>query len=149
MWEQKEENHSSNLFWGMEKKFSITWLMWINKRHTARQLYFKLLHRITGSQNQKLTILILINPLTPKISLVILPTVCLKVLMISIGRIWYWINLSSPDWVFIFILPTSQLDSVLMLKGEIQSWWLMGIKGSTQHVLSVNSIWHIFIAEST
>ena len=36
---------------------------------------------------------VIINPLTPKISLVILPTICHKTLMILIWRIWYWINL--------------------------------------------------------
>ena len=33
-----------------------------------------------------------LNPLTPKISLVILLTVCHAILMMSIWRIWYWIN---------------------------------------------------------
>ena len=33
------------------------------------------------------------NPLTPKISLVILFTVCHTVLVMLICRIWYWINL--------------------------------------------------------
>ena len=33
-----------------------------------------------------------INPLTPKISLVILLTVCHTIHMILIWRIWYWIN---------------------------------------------------------
>ena len=34
-----------------------------------------------------------LNPFTPKISLAILPTICHKILMISIWRIWYYINL--------------------------------------------------------
>ena len=34
-----------------------------------------------------------INPLTPKISLVILLTVCRTTLVMLIWRIWYWINL--------------------------------------------------------
>ena len=33
-----------------------------------------------------------LNPLTPKISLVILLTVCNTVLVILVLRIWYWIN---------------------------------------------------------
>ena len=33
-----------------------------------------------------------INPLTPKISLVNLLTVCHTVLMMLFWRIWYWIN---------------------------------------------------------
>ena len=33
-----------------------------------------------------------LNTLTPKISLVILLTVCHAILMMSIQRIWYWIN---------------------------------------------------------
>ena len=36
-----------------------------------------------------------LNPLTPKISFVILLTVCHTVLMILVWRIWYWINLYS------------------------------------------------------
>ena len=34
-----------------------------------------------------------LNPLTPKISLVILLTVCHIVLVMLVWRIWYWINL--------------------------------------------------------
>ena len=33
-----------------------------------------------------------VNPLTPKILLVILLTICHTILMMSIWRIWYWIN---------------------------------------------------------
>ena len=38
-----------------------------------------------------------VNPLTPKISLVILLTVCYTVLVMLVWRIWYWINLKSPN----------------------------------------------------
>ena len=41
-----------------------------------------------------------INPLTPKISLVILLTVCHTVLVMLVWRIWDWINLKSPNWYF-------------------------------------------------
>ena len=34
-----------------------------------------------------------LNPLTPKISLVILLTVCHTILVMLVWRIWYWINL--------------------------------------------------------
>ena len=34
-----------------------------------------------------------VNPLTPKISFVILVTVCHTVLVVLVWRIWYWINL--------------------------------------------------------
>ena len=33
-----------------------------------------------------------LNPLTPKISLVILLTVCHMILIMLVWRIWYWIN---------------------------------------------------------
>ena len=33
-----------------------------------------------------------LNPLTPKISLIILLTVCHIVLVMLLTRIWYWIN---------------------------------------------------------
>ena len=33
-----------------------------------------------------------LNPFTPKISLVILITVCFTILMMSVWRIWCWIN---------------------------------------------------------
>ena len=36
--------------------------------------------------------LVLFNPLTPKISLVVLLTVCCMVLAMLVSRIWYWIN---------------------------------------------------------
>ena len=49
-----------------------------------------------------------LNPLTPKISLVILITVCHTILTMSIWRIWYRII-------------TSMLDIVSMLQGEILS----------------------------
>ena len=49
-----------------------------------------------------------LNPLTPKIPLVILPTVCHTILTMSIWRIWYRII-------------TSMLDIVSMLQGEILS----------------------------
>ena len=61
--------------------------------------------------------------------MVILPTVRHKTLMISIWRIWYWINSLFPDWVFFFILLTCLLGSELILWGEILSWSLMGVKG--------------------
>ena len=34
----------------------------------------------------------LVNPLTPKVSLVILLTVCQTVLVMLVWRIWFWIN---------------------------------------------------------
>ena len=33
-----------------------------------------------------------VNPLTPKISLEVLHTICLKVIVILVWRVWYWIN---------------------------------------------------------
>ena len=35
---------------------------------------------------------IVLNPLIPKISLVILLTVCQMILIMLVWRIWYWIN---------------------------------------------------------
>ena len=43
---------------------------------------------------------------------------CLTLLLMSIWRIWCWINY--------FILTTSMLDIVLILYGEILSWSLVG-----------------------
>ena len=63
-----------------------------------------------------------INPLTPKISLVILLTVCHTVLVMLIWRIWYRINLQSPNWYFSLF---SSLDIVLISQGEILSWSLI------------------------
>ena len=62
--------------------------------------------------------------LTPKISLTILPTVCHKILMVSIWRIWYCINLKSPNWVSFFILLTC-----LLLWRESLPRSLIGAKG--------------------
>ena len=39
-----------------------------------------------------------LNPLTPKISLVILFTICHIILMMLVQRIWYWINYEFPNW---------------------------------------------------
>ena len=47
---------------------------------------FEILVSPTSSPNR-------LNPLTPKISLVILLTVCHTVLVMLVWRIWYWINL--------------------------------------------------------
>ena len=41
---------------------------------------------------RRVTTLVDLNPLTPKISLVILVTVYRTIPMISIWRIWHWIN---------------------------------------------------------
>ena len=43
--------------------------------------------------HQDKLLLTLINPVTPKISFVILLTVCHTVLVMLVWRIWYWINL--------------------------------------------------------
>ena len=40
---------------------------------------------------------IVLNPLTPKISLVILLTVCQMILIMLVWRIWYWINYHSHN----------------------------------------------------
>ena len=40
-----------------------------------------------------------LNPLTPKISIIVL-TVHHTVLAMLVWRIWYWINLQSPNWYF-------------------------------------------------
>ena len=40
------------------------------------------------------------DPFTPKISLVILLTVCHTVLVMFVWRIWYWINLHSLSFYF-------------------------------------------------
>ena len=71
-----------------------------------------------------------INPLTPKISSVILLTVCHTVLVMLVLRIWYCRSTNNPliD-IFSIILITCLLDIVLISKGEILSWSLMGVKG--------------------
>ena len=66
------------------------------------------------------------NPFTPRISLVILLTVCHIVVMMSAWRIWYWINYWFPNWYFFLTLITCVLDVVLILWGEILSWSFMG-----------------------
>ena len=40
---------------------------------------------------------IVLNPLIPKISLVILLTVCQMILIMLVWRIWYWINYHSHN----------------------------------------------------
>ena len=46
-----------------------------------------------------------INPLTPKISLIILSTVChtVLVMLVLVWRIWHWINLSNNHLIDIFL----------------------------------------------
>ena len=55
------------------------------------------------------------NLLTPKISLVIVLTVCYIVLVMLVWRIWYWYQLMIPWLRFFFILITCLLDIVLIL----------------------------------
>ena len=57
--------------------------------------------------------------------LIILLTVCHTVLVMLVWIIWYWINLESLNWYF------SLFSSLvcLVLKGEILSWLLTGVKG--------------------
>ena len=70
--------------------------------------------------------------LTPKISLTILSTVCHKILMVSIWRIWYCINLKSPNWVFFFILLTYLLDSWYCRKKFcFDHSWVKALSGET------------------
>ena len=40
---------------------------------------------------------IVLNPLTPKISLVILLNVCQMILIMLVWKIWYWINYHSHN----------------------------------------------------
>ena len=54
------------------------------------------------------------DPFTPKVSLVILLTVCHTVLVMLVWRIWYWINLYSLSFYF-FIIISCLLDIVLIL----------------------------------
>ena len=46
------------------------------------------------------TLWVLVIPVILKISLVILLTICHRVLVVLAWRIWYWINLLSPIWYF-------------------------------------------------
>ena len=72
-----------------------------------------------------------LNPSMPKISLVIplLFTVCHTILMMRALRIWHWVNKKILKLLFFFILITCLIDVVLILKGEILSWSLMGVIG--------------------
>ena len=54
--------------------------------------YFTLPVWMITPTRQKQTLIIHFNHLTPKISLVILLTVCSIVLVMLVWRIWYWIN---------------------------------------------------------
>ena len=64
--------------------------IWIIQNKIKLNMY----HTINITQELKhiLKSLCVANPLTPKISLVILLTVCHAILMMSIWRIWYWID---------------------------------------------------------
>ena len=70
--------------------------MWRLPKETPRSEYI-----FRGCYSEAWTwVLFPVNPLTPKISLVILFTVCHTVLVILVWRIWYWINLYSLNWYF-------------------------------------------------
>ena len=90
----------------------------IAKIHTFLQArkqrnQFVIILRMTTSSKEGF--LFVFKPLTPKIRLVILLTVCYTVLVMLVWRIWYWINLSSPNLYFSFFLLTCLLRIVLRL----------------------------------
>ena len=64
-------------------------------RHDLMLLWFK---DLLLSYTHKIS-----NPLTPKIALAILLSVCHAVLVMLVWRIWYWIILS-PNWYFSLFL---------------------------------------------
>ena len=70
---------------------------------------------------------LIINPFTPKISLVILITVCHIILVILIGKFGNEFT-NNPLLMLLFILITCLLDIVLILWGEILSWSFKGVK---------------------
>ena len=55
--------------------------------------------------------------------------------MMSVERIWHWINYHPP--IFFFILTTCLLDIVLIVSGEILSWSLMRVEGLTLFCLKI------------
>ena len=56
-----------------------------------------------------------LNPLTPKILLIILLTISHKVLVMLVWRIWHWITNNPQIAIFFFILITHLVDIVLIL----------------------------------
>ena len=72
------------------------------------------------------------STLNPKISLIILLTVCYTIYVMLVWRIWNWIN----HMIFFFILITCLLDIVPILSGEILSRSLVGLKGLTKRCSS-------------
>ena len=71
----------------------------------------------------------IINLLTPKISLIMLLTVCHTVFCdVSLENL-VLDQLIIPLLIFFYILITCLLDIELILEGEILSWSLMGVKG--------------------
>ena len=67
-----------------------------------------------------------IDPFTPKISLVILVTVCLTTVMMLVLRIWYWINWWFPPSYF----PLSSLLFCFVL------YWYCKLQASRRTILS-------------
>ena len=81
-----------------------------NNMKSTRKLIGTLIHRKTKGQSDPTKIIVnnqiyttnsdvvnqldkyFVNPLTPKISLEVLHTICLKVIVILVWRVWYWIN---------------------------------------------------------
>ena len=81
-----------------------------NNMKSTRKLIGTLIHRKTKGQSDPTKIIFnnqiyitnsdvvnqlnqyFVNPLTPKISLEVLHTICLKVIVILVWRVWYWIN---------------------------------------------------------
>ena len=78
-----------------------------------------------------------INPSTPKISLVILLTVCLTVLAMLVWRIWCWIKLWSLNWYFLYSYQFSAWHCIDIVR-RFLSWSLMGVEGLIKIMSSTN-----------
>ena len=78
-----------------------------------------------------------IYPSTPKISLVILLTVCLTVLAMLVWRIWCWIKLWSLNWYFLYSYQFSARHCIDIVR-RFLSWSLMGVEGLIKIMSSTN-----------
>ena len=69
------------------------------------------------------------NSFTPKISLVILFTICHAILMMLVRRIWHWINYKCPIWSFFLFLSLAWLILYWYFKKKFclgHSWEFIG-----------------------
>ena len=86
-----------HLKWKMMPKI-VLWVFW-EDRMSSSWISFWHFHQLQLCKGNQFTRYSPVTPFTPKNSMVILLTICHTILMMLLGKIWYWINWLSPHFL--------------------------------------------------